>query len=376
MYKSFRYKAKISKTTEKTCFRWLDLCRTLYNAALEQKMTNYKQFGKSMTTFDQIKQLPEMKREFTEFKEIDSGCLQWVIERLHFAYNKFFQRLRERKQKSGFPKFKGKDEFTSFILKHQGWKLEGRNLYITKVGRFKLFLSRPIEGRIKTVNVKREPTEDWFVTFVCDVELQPPLVKKNQDVGIDIGLINICADSTGRIIKNPEFFEQNKKILRRQERNFSRKKRGSKRYYTSRKLIAKTYAKISNQRKDFLHKLSKEFVDNFDNIFVEKLDMEPLVKTPTMRGKINKAGWANFLFYLKYKAVWNGRNFAEVPPYYTTQNCSHCGYNVKKHHGERIHDCPKCKIMLDRDVNAAINILRLGQSRQVIIAPVRDDLST
>ncbi len=150
MRKTFRYKAVLNKETERNANEWLYLCRTLYNLALEQRISFYKQRKRSLSCFDQTRQLPEFKKAFPEFKQVGSQCLQGVLERLDRAYQHFFRRVKSGIEKPGFPRFKGKDFYNSFILKQCGWKIEGRNLYIKNVGRFKLFLSRPIGGDIKT----------------------------------------------------------------------------------------------------------------------------------------------------------------------------------------------------------------------------------
>ncbi|MFH1452405.1 MAG: transposase, partial [Armatimonadota bacterium] len=154
MKKTFLYRAKINKATEDNCRKWLEACRILYNAALEQRILVYNQHKKSISVYEQMKQLVELKVVFPEFKLIGSQVLQEVLQRLERAFQSFFQRLKQNNSKAGFPRFKGKDRYDSFTLKQAGWKLDGRYLYIKNIGRFKLFLSRAISGTIKTVTIR------------------------------------------------------------------------------------------------------------------------------------------------------------------------------------------------------------------------------
>ena len=187
MRKAFIYKAVISKSTEANALKWLSLCSNLYNAALEQRIDAWKRCGVTLTGYDQANGLPALKNAFPEYKDVGSQCLQDVIERLDRAYKAFFRRLKAGED-PGFPRFKSRDRYDSFTLKQAGWRLEGRYLTIANVGRFKLFLSRPVEGEIKTVTVRRAAGK-WFVAFSCDnvrAREFPEPVK--EAAGLDVGV--------------------------------------------------------------------------------------------------------------------------------------------------------------------------------------------
>jgi len=164
MRKSFQYKLKLSKQAEKNLLIQIDLCRQLYNHALEQRITIWKNYRKSISTYYQLIQLPELKRAFPEYKQVNSQALQDVIERLGKAFDGFFRRLKKG-QKPGFPRFKGYNRYDSITLKQTGWELGGKHLTLKNIGTVKLFLSRPIEGEIKTVTIRRSSTGKWFVCF-------------------------------------------------------------------------------------------------------------------------------------------------------------------------------------------------------------------
>lgn len=365
MRKTFQYRAIINKETEERCNQWLETCRILYNLALDQRISIYRQFGKSISYFTQQTQLPELKKEFTEFKAVGSQVLQDVLQRLNRAFDAFFRRLKS-KEKAGFPRFKGRDRYDSFTLKQAGWKLEGRYLYIAGVGRFKLFLSRPTEGDIKTVTIRRTSSSKWFVCFSCDNVPCKEMPEAIAEVGIDVGIKVFLTDSTGHSIANPKFFRQSEKVLRRRQRSLARKRRGSQRRVKARILVANIHEKITNQRKDFLHKTANFYIKSYKTICVEALNIKGMVKNRCLSKSIADTSWGIFFEYLSYKAAYAGREIIKVNPRNTSQNCSRCGEKVPKKLSVRTHACPFCGLVMDRDQNAAINIEVLGQRIQAL----------
>jgi putative transposase len=365
MWKSFKYKAEINKETEANCFRWLNLCRTLYNAALEQRIIAWRQHHKNISKYDQGYELPELKKQLPEFKNIDAQCLRNTITRLNTAYQSFFRRVK-RGEKPGFPRFKSKLRYNSFTLLQNSWKLKGKYLTIKKLGIFKLRLSRPIEGDIKSIIIKRTPANKWFVTFSCNNVLEKKLSPVNKSIGLDVGLKHFLTDSENNTVRNPRFFRTAEKLLRRRQRRLSRRKRGSKRRNKARHQVAKAYEKITNQRKDFLHKVANHYIKNYDIICVEKLSIKSMVQNHRFSKSISDVGWGVFFEMLAYKAEEAGRKLIKVPPQYTSQKCSGCGEIVKKSLSVRTHVCQHCGLKLDRDHNAALNILRAGQARQTL----------
>ena len=366
MRKAYLYKAKINKQTEANCDKWIGLCRNLYNQSLEQRIKAYKEKGETISAYTQMAQLPDLRKSSVEFKAVGSQVLQDVIQRLDKAYKSFFQRIKRGNNKVGFPRFKSKNRYNSFTLKQTGWKLEGRYLYIKNIGKFKLFLSRPIEGNAKTITIRRSPTNKWFVSFSCDDVPIKEIPASKQKVGIDVGIKHFLVDSQGNFVENPKYFRQSEKLLRRRQRSLCRKKKGSNRRSGARLLIAKTHEKIVNQRKDFIHKVANSYINKFQTIYVEDLNIKGMVKNRHLSKSISDSSWGMFFNFLDYKAAEAGRTVIKVPPHNTSQICSVCGERVQKYLSVRIHNCPFCHTVLDRDHNAAMNILRLGQSRQTL----------
>jgi putative transposase len=372
MRKTFLYQAKINRKTEATCDQWLYLCRTLYNLALEQKISIYKQHKISLSAYTQMEQLTELKKTYPEFKAVGSQCLQDVIQRLDRAYQAFFQRVKQGNGEAGFPRFRGKDRYDSFTLKQAGWKIEGRYLYIKNVGRFKLFLSRPIDGKIKTVTIRKNSAGKWFVSFSCDNVPEREFAETDTEVGIDVGIKSFCVDSDGNAVANPQYFRKAEKELRRRQRSLSRKKKGSKRRQKARVLVAKSHGKISNQRTDFLHKTANVYIKNYQTIHVEDLNIKGMVNNKHLAKSISDSGWGIFFNFLTYKAEEAGRTVVKVPPHNTSQICSGCKEKVPKSLSVRVHRCPFCNLVLDRDLNASLNIKALGQRVQALTPALAD----
>jgi putative transposase len=359
--KSFKYRIEASSQTIAQAEDWLFLCRQLYNCALEERTIAYKHSCHSISAFDQKKELPQIKQAFPEYKEIGSQVLQDVLERLDKAYQAFFRRVNNG-DKPGFPRFKGKNRYDSFTLKQTGWRLDGKYLAIRNIGRFKLRLSRPIEGDIKTVTIRRASTGKWYVCFACDNIPAKPLPPTGKSVGIDVGLESFLTTSDGMKVGNPRFFKKSKDILTMRQQRLSRRTKGSHRRTKARVLVAKAHEKIHNQRRDFHFKLANQLLKYYDTVCIERMDAWD--NTTPLNRSMRDVAWFGFFDVLRWKAEEAARTVIEVPAKDTSQLCSRCGARVPKDLSVRIHACPSCGLVIDRDVNAALNILRLGQSLQ------------
>lgn len=352
---TYKYKAKISKTTEENAVDWLDKCCDIYNACVYQGREAYKKQGKTLSAYDQQKDLKELKQEFPEYKIVGSQVFQDVTERVWNSRKLFFSNLKKCK-KAGLPKFKSRKRYKSFTLKQTGWKLDGRYLKIKNVGTFKLFLSRPIEGDIKQITVKRDSCGDWFVFFSCDNVPLPEYQTFEKDaIGIDVGIESFLTDSDGNKVENPRFFKNAEKSLRKKQRRLARRKKGSSNRNKARKLVAKQHRKIARQRLDFHFKTARDYVEKHAIVAVEKLNVAKMAQSDFAKS-INDVGWSQFKQILKFKCEQLGRMFVEVDPKITSQKCSGCGEIVRKDLSVRVHEC-SCGLVMDRDENAARNIL-------------------
>ena len=361
MKKTFQYRIKSNQATCQKAENWLALCRQLYNDCLNERIIVYKKDKKSISKYNQMKKLPVLKKAFPEFKQVNSQTLQSVIERLDKAYQGFFRRIKN-KEKAGFPRFKGANRYDSFILKQSGWKLNGRYLEIKNIGRFKMFFSRPTEGEIKTITIRKNSSNQWFVSFACDDVPLKILSKTGKEIGIDVGCESFLTDSNGQKISNPRFFKNSQDILKRRQQLLSQKKKGSSKRNKARLLVAKIHEKILNQRKDFHFKISNKLVKENDKIYIEKLKNWKTFKG--LNRSMRDVSWFQFFNILRFKAEEAGRAVIEVPAKDTSQLCSKCGQLVEKDLSIRVHKCP-CGLEIDRDWNAALNILRFGQSLRI-----------
>ena len=358
----------------------VDRCRELYNAALQERRDAYRMVGKYINYYDQANQLRDIKDIREEYRDIHSQVLQDVLRRADKAFQAFFARCK-RGATPGFPRFKGRNQFDSFTYPQGGYSLTHDNrVCLSKIGSIKVKLHRELQGTIKTCTIKREG-DCWYVVFACEVEHES-LEICDEAVGIDLGLLHFATLSDGSTIENPRYYRKAEKKLEHLQQALARKKRGSHRRKKAVKQVAKAHRKVANKRKDFLHKASHTLVNTYGLIVFEELQPANMSKRPKPRqdeqgdyvpngaaakGGLNKsivdAGWAMFQQFCTYKAANAGRDVLFVNPKYTSQICSGCGQVRKKELSERWHSC-KCGTELDRDHNAAINILALGRSVQ------------
>ncbi len=366
---------------QQACLQWtLDRARELYNAALQERRDAYRMAGKSITYYDQANQLPEIKQDREEYQDIHSQVLQDVLRKVDKAFKAFFARCK-RGDTPGFPRYKGRNQFDSFTYPQAGFSLtHDSRVCFSKIGSIKVKLHREIKRTVKTCTIKREG-ECWYVVFACEVEHEP-LEDSDEAVGIDLGLLHFATLSTGETIENPRYYREAEKKLKHLQQVLSRKKRGSTRRKKAIKALAKAHRKVTNQRKDFLHKTSRKLINSYGLIVFEELQPTNMSKRPkpkqdengvylpngaSAKGGLNKsivdAGWGMFQQFCLYKAANAGRTVLLVNPKYTSQVCSGCGSIVKKELSERWHSC-ECGCSLDRDHNAAVNILALGRSVQ------------
>ncbi len=354
MQKTFKYRINASAATLQEAERWINLCRNLYNCALEERIEAYRLQRVSLSGYTQMLELPDIKVAFPEYKEVNSQVLQECVTRLDLAFKAFFRRCKHG-ENPGFPRFKGKNRYNSFTLKNTGWHLDGRYLWVHNVGRFKMRLSRPIQGDIKRVTISRTQSGKWYASFSCDNIDEVPLEPNDKVVGVDVGIHYFVADSEGQVVDNPKFLKQSEKQLRMRQRRLSRRKKGSKRRNKARILVAKAHEYVVNQRRDFQHKVVNEYIRRYGTICIENLIIKNMVKNPHLSKSISDASWSSFFEMLRYKAEYAGRVVIEVPPHNSSQICSSCGQIVAKSLSVRTHICPYCGCVLDRDVNAALN---------------------
>jgi len=324
----------------------------------------WEQEQHSISLYETNKILTQWKKERPDLKGVHSQVLQNVQMRVDLAFKAFFQRVKAG-ENPGYPRFKGKGRYDSITYPQYGFKFNGDHLHLSKIGDVKFVLHRPVEGTIKTLTIRRSSTGKWYACFSVEYE-SSPLPQKETVVGIDVGLNSFTVDSDGAAVENPRFYEHSQDKIKKIQQSIARKKRFSQNWKKAKSRLEKVYDHVTNQKKDFLHKLSRQYVDTYATICVEDLNIKGLKEKGNSTGlhtSIHDASWGRFYSYLAYKAESAGTKLVKVDPRNTSQICSNCGSIVKKSISERVHECPYCGFVADRDYNAAVNIHRVGMEQ-------------
>jgi len=363
---SYKFRIYPSKAVEEKLNEQLELYRWLYNRLLEE-VNRARKEGRKITRKDTQALIVKLKEGKPEPRKVYSKVLQMVNYQL-WSNIKALNELKKRGKKVGWLRYKTGNSFKTMNFNQSGFKVdfERGKLVLSKVGEIPIKLHRPIEGKIKGVIVKRTKTGKWFAIVQSEVDPEP-LSETGRVVGIDVGIYHFCVDSDGIAFENPKFIDKTIEKIKKVQKRLSRKQKGSKNREKARLKLAKLYEKLENQRLDFLHKLSRYYVNNYDVVYVEDLDVKGLVengKSSTLNRHIHDSAWANFLSLLAYKAERAGRRVVRVKPTNTSKRCANCGYIVKNLSlKDRWFVCPKCGWEADRDYNGSLNVLDVGLGR-------------
>ena len=364
--KTFKYRIYPTKAQTTQLEKQLELCRWLYNKTLETRKSAHEVEGRSVGHYDTIKMIPGWKVEKPALKTVHSQVLQNVSTRVELAYQAFFRRVKAGED-PGYPRFKGYGRYDSMTYPQygNGVRLDGNILNLSKIGSVKVKLYRELCGTPKTVCIRRDAVGKWFVTFSCECEAKR-LLDEPKRVGVDVGLQTFATLSTGEKIANPRFFKHEQDALAKAQRRMEKHAKGTPERAKRRKVVSRIHNRITNKRTNFAHQLSRRLVNEFGVLVFEKLAVVDMMSNHTrvFGNKLNKSiadvAWSQLAQFAAYKAADAGRLFLQVDPRNTSKKCSRCGSIVVKDLSVRVHDCPHCGLVLDRDHNAAINILALG----------------
>ncbi len=355
MHRMFRYRLYPSRQQENHLQRHLDICRDVYNTLLDH--CRHSPTLPSQYTLNKL--LPALKQDNPEYADAHSQVLQNIPKRIRDAYHGFFAR-RDAGLKAGRPRFKSSGRYKSMTYPQSGFKVEGDMLVLSGIGDIRIRLHRPIRGDVKTLTVKCMPSGRWYACFSCIVEAQPR-EKPHGDVGVDLGLECFATLSDGTRIENPRYYRSSERKLAHLQRCLSRKDRGSRNRMRARLRVARLHEKVENRRSDFLHKASRAVANSYGTVYVEDLKIRNMVRNHRLAKSISDAGWGRFVRMLCYKEEESGGRVVLVNPRGTSQVCSGCGEAVVKSLSVRVHECPYCGLVLDRDLNASRNILEIGR---------------
>ena len=361
MEKSYKFRIYPNKTQQILINKTFGCCRYVYNYFLNQRIKLYESEKKNMTYNQCSKDLTKLKQELEWLKEPDKDSLQKSLKDLDNAYQKFF------KEHAGFPKFKSKkDNHKSYRTSctNNNIKFLGKHIQLPKLGYVKIRDKQVPQGRILNATISKESNDHYYVSICCTDVCFEQLPKTSQNIGIDLGIVDFATFSNGDKISNPRLYEKSEAKLAKLQRELSRKTIGGSNREKARLKVAKLNHHIKEQRRDFLQKITTDIVRRYDIICIEDLKVSKMKETDSnVRNKrVGDVSWYEFRRQLEYKCKWYGKKLVVIDQYFSsTQICHVCGNSDgKKDESVRIWICPMCGSLLDRDINAAINILNKG----------------
>ena len=308
-----------------------------------------------------------MKKSNPFLLKVYSHVLQDVAQRVNYSFNRFFKERVNGNTKFGKPQFRKRKEYKSFTYKEYSngsrFRIENNKLYLARIGYIKAIIDRPIpyNATIKTCTIKKD-VNHWYALIVLIIQKHESKLKldSKKAIGIDVGLRTYGALSNGQKIENPKWIEKYELKLKCEQKRLSRMVKGSNNWKKQCIKIAKIHQKLRFQRRDFLHKETTRLIDNFDIIALEDLQIMNMVKNHNLAKSINDVCWGMFRQFLTYKAEEREKSVVIVNSQNTSQICSRCGEKVSKGLDKRMHECPSCGLILDRDENASLNIIKRG----------------
>jgi putative transposase len=337
-----RYRVYPNRTVQDTIFHQFGLCTDVRNHCLDTQCFN-------------VRILPGLKELHPELKNVHSIVLQNMIFQIRDNL-KVLSKLKSKGRKVGRLRHK---PVRSIVYEQTGYKIVGNKLVLSKIGEMPIVITRPVPGTIKQIVLKFTRTHQWFVSVISRTDNEPIEREGMRTIGIDMNLVNFSTDTDGKVFEHPHNVKKAARQLGRAQRKTSRKVKGSHNRRKQRLKVARIHETVENRRDDFLHKWSNHYIQNYDRIAVEKLNIKDMLDGRKARGMNRNtldAAWGKARTFLTYKAERAGCQFVAVNPAYTSQACFRCGTIVKKELSERMHNCPACGYTENRDLNAAFNI--------------------
>ncbi len=368
VHKAYKFRIYPNKAQETFIAKTIGCSRFVFNHFLAKWRNTYNETGKGLTYHACSNQLPSLKKEYDWLKEVDSIAIQSSLKNLADSYTRFF------KKQNKAPRFKSKkNPIQSYTTKFTNGNIAvfDKQIKLPKLGLVKFAKSREVEGRILSATVRRNPSGKHFVSVLAEVEVQP-MKKTEKAIGIDLGITDFAILSDGRKLDNNKFTSKMEKKLKREQRKLSRRALGAKengidlldaKNYQKQKIkVARLHEKVTNQREDFLNKLSTEIIKNHDVICMEDLNVKGMLRNKKLAKSISDVSWSLFVTKLEYKATWHNRTIVKISRWYpSSQICSNYGHQDGKKSLEiREWTCSACHERHDRDINASKNILAEG----------------
>lgn len=365
IYRAYKLCIKPTETQIAAIENTFRCCRFVWNYFLERKSKAYQRRGEIISKFEAMKLLTEMKGYLPWLSSCNRHALNFVIKDLFAAFDGFFRRCKKGEGKAGYPRFKGRKDSKQSFTTDCSVIVTEKFVQIPSIGKVKRGKDkRAVTGVPVNVTVSRSATGKYWASVLCKEEIEP-LPVLNTEVGLDVGLHVFAADSNGNIYENPHCLIHSEKRLKREQRKLSRMRKGSSNYEKQRIKVATIHERVVNQRRDYTQKLSRKLVDENQVIAVEDLNIKGMVKNHKAAKAIADVSWGEFFRMLEYKSLWAGRTFIRIDRFFpSSQTCSSCGYKNPAVKDAKVRDwaCPQCGTHHDRDINAAINILRRAKN--------------
>ncbi len=371
IHKTYKFRLKPGDDQQRQFAQIAGVCRLVWNICLEQRVTLYSSRRKSLTSYNQLPELTQLRHEYGWIGEVPSQVLQQKVRDLDIAYKNFFE------GRASFPERKKKGKSSDSFRFPQGFHIDNRRIFLPKVGWVGFFKSQSIEGTIRHITISRNG-KHWFASICCEVAIADVPPKKTA-VGIDIGIEKLCAMSDGQTTENPTYFNQYKRKLAKLQRKLSSKKKFSKNFKKLKARITALHTKIADARRDHIHKTTTIIAKNHGMVVLEDLRVKAMSKSAKgtidnpgknvcrksgLNRSILDAGWGEFRRQLEYKVGWANGIVLAIDPKNTSRRCPVCGHTAKENRMTQADFiCVRCGHADDADVNAAINILRAGHAR-------------
>lgn len=358
------YKYRLNPTPEQIVFfnKSFGCCRFVYNYMLGKRIEAYQRDKTKIGWVELAKMLTELKKEDGKewLSEVSNECLQQSIRNMDSAFVKFFR------EKAGFPNFKAKhySRQSYKAINSVSVDLDNNKVRLPKIGWVKFFPNRKFDGKVCSATVSKTPTGKYFISVLVDDGKEIPVkpaVRYDTSIGIDVGIKDFAVCSNGDVYANPKYLEKSEARLKMLQRRFSKTKKGSNRRERERKILARQYEKVSNQRNNFLHQVTSKIVRENQTIIIEDLNVKGMLKNHCLAKSISSVSWSEFFRQLEYKCEWYGRNLIRIGRFEASSKTCICGYvNSELKLSDREWVCPKCGRHNDRDILASVNIKRFG----------------
>ena len=367
-YRAFKFRVYPTKAQEQMFAQFFGAKRWIFNRFLHENKQRFAAKEPHLSCYDVNNLITDLKKQedTSWLKTIDDWCLKNASEDLSNAYQQFFNSVKGKRKgpKVAAPKFKNKYSQQSYRTRGVKIDVEAGYVFLPKIKKVKCVFHREFTGKIKSATVSKTPSGKYFVSILAECEESTLLPYTNKEVGIDLGLKDLCILSSGVKFQHPEAMLAKAKLaLKKQQHKFAKMTKGSKNHAKQRIKVARAYERVKNIRNWYYHNISRYLVNNFDAIYMESLNVKGMLQNRTLSRKIHETAWSTLVAMINYKAMHAGRTFHQIGRFVpSSKTCSCCNHKLEKLDlGTREWICPSCGALHDRDLNAAINIKNFGQ---------------